>query len=521
MRFELFIAARYLRAKRRQAVVGVITAISVVGVAVGVASLIIALAITNGMRRDLQDRLLSSTAHVELMRIQADGIRNWRPLTERLRHLPHVTAAAPGLYEQVLVSRGAQSNGAILKGILPSEERTVSDLLSQITEGSAAALNEEPATQATALPATTTPPSSRAEQSEAEGPNSTPSSRAERSAAEGPASASGEQSESQPATNGSGDAKQLPVRPAPNGSGNAKQPPVRPAPEGPASPSTDLSDSRPATNGSGDAKPFAVREAPIVIGSDLANTLNVKLGDSVLTVSPQGEMTPVGLIPKYQRFQVTGIFHSGFYQYDSSWGFIRLSDAQKLFGEPDVISVISFKVDNLYHADQIAREIEQAAGPGFMTNNWMQQNRELFRALRLEQIVTVIVIGLIVCVAALNILIALTMMVMEKTRDIAVLMSYGVHSAQVRRIFQLQGLLISVLGTALGLLLGYTLSFAGAHYRIHLSSDVYSIDYLPFAPRALDGLIVALASLGVSLLATLYPSQSAAKVLPAEALRYE
>ena len=140
MRFELFIASRYLRAKRRQAVVGVITAISIVGVAAGVASLILALAITNGMRRDMQKSLLSSTSQIQLMRVANDGIEDWRPLTDRLRHLPHVTAAAPGLYGQVLISRGARSGGALVKGILPDQERTVSDLLQSITDGSGAAL---------------------------------------------------------------------------------------------------------------------------------------------------------------------------------------------------------------------------------------------------------------------------------------------------------------------------------------------------------------------------------------------
>ena len=416
MRFEFFVAARYLRAKRRQAVVGVITVISIAGVAIGVASLIIALAITNGMRRDLQDRLLSSTAHVELMRVQADGIRGWRELTAKLGHLPHVTAAAPGLYEPVLLSRGSLSGGAMLKGIIPAEERTVSDLLSQLTAGSAAPLSEE---------------------------NNT----------------------------------------------------------------VDLA---------GEATP------PIVIGSDLANTLDAKVGSTVMATSPQGELTPYGLLPKLQRFRVVGIFHSGFYQYDSSFGFIRLKDAQALFSEPDVVSMISFKVDDLYHADRIGKEIEAAAGPGFLTTNWMEQNRELFRALKLEQVVTFIVIGLIVCVAALNILIALTMMVMEKTKDIAVMMSFGVEPRQVRRIFLMQGFLISVIGTAIGLVLGYALSWVGGHYRfIQLSAEVYSIDYLPFAPRVIDGVIVTLVSLGVSLLATIYPSSSAAKVLPAEALRYE
>ena len=416
MRFELFVAARYLRAKRRQAVVGVITVISIAGVAVGVASLIIALAITNGMRRDLQDRLLSSTAHVELMRVQNDGIRGWSALTDKLRHLPHITAAAPGLYEPVLLSRGSLSGGAMLKGIVPAEERTVSDLLSQLTSGSAAPLSEEE---------------------------------------------------------------------------NA----------------SDLA---------GEATP------PIVIGSDLANTVDAKVGSTVMATSPQGELTPYGLLPKLQRFRVVGIFHSGFYQYDSSFGFIRLKDAQALFSEPDVVSIISFKVDDLYHADRIGKEIETAAGPGFLTNNWMEQNRELFRALKLEQVVTFIVIGLIVCVAALNILIALTMMVMEKTKDIAVMMSFGVEPGQIRRIFLMQGFLISVIGTVIGLALGYVLAWIGGHYRfIQLSAEVYSIDYLPFAPRLIDGVIVTLVSLGVSLLATIYPSSSAARVLPAEALRYE
>ena len=410
MRFELFIAARYLRAKRRQAVIGVITAISVLGVAAGVASLIIALAITNGMRRDLQERLLGSTSHVELMRVSADGIRDWRPLLARLGALPHVTAAAPGLYGQVLISRGARSGGGLIKGIVPAQERTVSDLLQAVKQGSAAALDSS-------------------------GPEGTP---------------------------------------------------------------------------------------PIVIGKDLAESLGAQVTDTVLVTSPQGELTPLGLVPRYQRFQVVGIFASGFYQYDSSYAFTRLADAQHLFSEPDLISVISFKVDDLYRARELGQAIEQAAGKGFQATSWMEQNRELFRALKLEQIVTFIVLALIVCVAALNILIALTMMVMEKTRDIAVMMSFGVTAPQVRRIFLLQGMLISLLGTGAGLVVGYAVAWLGGHYRfIQLDASVYSIDYLPFAPRWIDAVIVGGVSLGVSALATLYPAASAARVLPAEALRYE
>jgi lipoprotein-releasing system permease protein len=411
MRFELFVAVRYLRAKRRQAVVGIITIISIAGVAAGVASLIIALAITNGMRRDLQDRLLGSTAHVQLMRVASDGIRDWRALIARLEQLPHVKAAAPGLYEQVLISHGARSGGALIEGILPAQERRVSDLLSTVTIGST-----------------------------------------------------------------------VPLDP---GSQDLTAPP------------------------------------PIVIGYDLADTIDAKVGTTVLVTSPQGELTPLGLVPKFQYFRVAGIFHSGFYQYDSMMAFTSLAASQRLFGEPDVVSVISFKVDDLYRAGEIGRSIEQAAGPGFLTTNWMEQNRPLFRALRLEQIVTFIVIGLIVCVAALNILTALTMMVMEKNRDIAVMMSFGVQPRQVRMIFLLQGLLIGFTGTLLGLIAGYGLSWLGGHYHFPLSAEVYSIDYLPFAARWTDGLIVAGVALAVSLLATLYPSASAARILPAEALRYE
>jgi lipoprotein-releasing system permease protein len=417
VRFELFIALRYLRAKRRQAVVGFVTLISIAGVAAGVAALIIALAITNGMRRDLQDRLLGNSAHVELMRVKADGINNWQPLVERLRHLPHVTAAAPGMYEQVMVSNnGPRAGFALLKAIIPAQERTVSDILSSITSGSAADL--------------------------------------------------------------------------------------APAPTSVGSPTAAL--------------------PPIVLGRDLAETLGSSVGDTVMVTSPQGELSPIGMLPRLQPFRLAGIFHSGFYQYDNAMGFVRLSDAQKLFSEPDVITLISFKIDNLYDAAQRSREIEQAAGPGFQATNWMEENRELFRALTLEKIVTFIIIALIVLVAALNILIALTMMVMEKTRDIAVMMSYGVQPNQIRRIFLFQGLLISLFGTAAGLALGYAASWAGGHYHfIPLTASIYNIDTLPFAPAWSDGLLVTALSLGVALLATLYPSSTAAKILPAEALRYE
>jgi lipoprotein-releasing system permease protein len=415
MRFELYVAARYLKAKRRQAVVGVVTAISVAGITAGVAALIIALAITNGMQRDLQDRLVDSSAHVQLLRTKNDGIRDWQPLLARLRKLPHVVAAAPELDEQVMVGRGARAGYALIEGIVPDYEQAVSKTLSKAPSAALRALDPAPAS----------------------------------------------------------------------------------------------------------ASPSNAEYPPVILGNDLAESLGATVGDSIIMVSPQGDLTPLGMVPKVVHFQLAGVYHSGFFQYDSAWGFIRLADAQRLYDEPDLITVISFRIDNLNNAPAIAQEIEKAAGPGFMTTNWKEQNRELFRALALERVVTFIVITLIVIVAALNIPIALNMMVMEKTRDIAVLMSFGVAPAQIRRIFLLQGLLISVVGTALGLILGYIGAWAGGHYHVPLSPDVYAIDTLPFAPRLLDGLLVSAVSIGISLLATLYPSSTAARIRPAEALRYE
>jgi lipoprotein-releasing system permease protein len=449
MRFELFVATRYLRAKRRQAVIGVITGISIAGVAAGVASLIVALAITNGFRQDLQDRLLGSTAHVSLLRVESDGIRDWRPLLDRLSKQPHVVAAAPAIYEQVLISRGPRARGAVLKGMLPQYERKVSDLLKSVTQGSAAL--EEPSTVAPA-----SPPSISA---------GAPPAAAGRDA---------RAAESESADDLAGVEQRVAAMP------------------------------------------------PIILGKDMAEQIGASVGSVVLVTSPQGELTPFGMVPKYLRFRVVGIFNSGFFDYDSSWAFTRLSDAQQLFGLGDLISVIEFKLDDIYNAGELARQLEQAAGRGFMATSWMEQNKALFRALRLERVVTFITIGLIVFVAALNILISLTMMVMEKTKDIAVLMSLGTKKAQVRRVFIAQGVLIGVIGTAIGLVLGYAISWAGGHYHfLSLSPEVYSIDYVPFAPRVMDGVIVAVVSIGISFVATIYPSWAASRILPAEALRYE
>src|ERR1700674_3315859 len=288
MRFELFIATRYLRAKRRQAFIGIITGISIAGVAAGVASLVVAMAITNGFRQDLQQRLLGSTSHISLQRIADDGIQNWPALMDRLSKQPHVVAAAPAVFEQVLIARGPRARGAVLKGMIPRYERKVGDLLSTVKEGSEDALEETSALGTAHV--------------------------------------------------GAGD----------------------PPAQSKGTPEKDSPDSLSAVQQRVSAMP------PIILGKDMADNLGATVGSVVLVVSPQGELTPFGTVPKYNRFHVVGIFNSAFFDYDSSWAVVRLSDAQKLFGLGDLISVIEFKVDEIDKADAISRTIEDAAGKGFM-----------------------------------------------------------------------------------------------------------------------------------------------------------
>jgi len=409
MRFELFVALRYLKAKRRQAVISVITGISVLGVMAGVSALVVALAINNGFREDLEQRLLGATANINLIRSKNDGIRQYGTLTARLGRLPQVVASAPALYEEVLISSQQRAQGVVLKGVDAEAELRVGDLLTHIRDGSLAGL----------------------------------------------------------------------------------------------------------------ARTFSNAD-PILIGKELARSLGVSVGDTVLVTSPQGYLTPFEPVPKFRHFRIVGVFDSGFYDFDATWAFTNLGAAQRLFDLANVVSVIEFKISNIYDAPAVAEYIRQAAGPGFETTTWMEQNHSLFSALRLERLVTILTIGLIVLVAALNIFITLAMMVMEKNRDIAVLMSMGAKSRQVWAVFTLHGLLIGALGTLLGLALGYGASWLGQHYKlIHLQADVYALAYVPFHPRLWDGLWIAAMALAISLVATLYPSVSAAKLHPAEVLRYE
>jgi lipoprotein-releasing system permease protein len=409
MRFEIFVALRYLKAKRRQSVISVVTLISIVGVMAGVCALVVALAINNGFREELEKSLLGATANINLLRSKNDGIKDYEALSARLSRLPHVAACAPALYGEVLASFHSRAQGVVLKGVDPQREIHVGDLLLRLREGTLEGLSQA-----------------------------------------------------------------------------------------------------------------FVDADPIILGKELAKSLGVYVGDTIFITSPQGYLTPLEVVPKFRHFRVVGVFDSGFYDFDATWAFTNLPAAQRLFDLADVASVLEFKIDNIYQASSVAEQIRGAAGKGFETTTWMEQNHSLLSALRLERLVTILTIGLIVVVAALNIFITLAMMVMEKNRDIAVLMSMGARKKQVWAVFTLHGLLIGAFGSLLGLILGYGTSWLGGRYKlIPLQADVYALASVPFHARPWDGVWITLAALGISFLATLYPSLAAAKLDPVEILRYE
>lgn len=402
--FELFIARRYLRAKRKQVVISVITVVSVIGVAAGVMAMVIALAINSGFSTTLQKNLLGATAHVMIQeRTQGQGILGWEPIAARLAKLPHVVSAGPGLYEPAYITGPVRSTGVIIKGISID---TLPDALKspQLRSGSVRDLG---------------------------------------------------------------------------------------------------------TDG-------------IVLGTRLAESIGAVVDKPIQVLIPEGDLTPFGWRPTLKRFRVEGIFETGFYDVDSNWAYMTLAGAQKAFNLDDVVNSIDLRLDDIYRAPEVAAQAEKLIPANLDALTWEEQNRPILNALRTERIVTVITIGLIQLVAALNILIALVMMVMEKHRDIAILMSMGCRSRQIRNIFVCEGALIGGVGTAIGLAVGYTLCYFANHYRwIPLDEQVYSLAYVPFDARWVTGVWIAAAAMAVSIVATLYPARSATRIAPVEALRYE
>jgi lipoprotein-releasing system permease protein len=258
----------------------------------------------------------------------------------------------------------------------------------------------------------------------------------------------------------------------------------------------------------------------ILLGSRFVEDTGMALNSNVDLVVD--EPTPFGPHPSRRRFRVAGIFETGFFEIDDSWAYAPLSAVQRAFGYSDVVNQMEVKVDDLNRAGEIAKQVEAAAGPRYTTTTWMEKNKQLLTALRSERIVVIITIGLIELVAALNILITLVMMVMEKYRDIGVLMSMGARREQIRKIFMLQGVLIGIAGTAVGLAVGYTLCYFAEKYRwVPLDETVYSMSFVPFEARWADGIWIAAAAILVSFLATIYPARNATRITPAEVIRYE
>ena len=407
--FELFIARRYLRAKRKQVVISVITAISVIGVAAGVMALVIALAVNNGFRDTLQRNLLGATAHVSILEKEpGTGIEHWEQLAPQLARIPHVKSAAPALYESGYISGPVTGAGVAIKGVDVRPGAPLAETLKHLKTGSLDGLHT------------------------------------------------------------SGD---LPG---------------------------------------------------IVLGSRLAENIGAVTGKQVLLLIPNGQITPFGPRPSYVRLRVAGTFESGFYDLDANWAFLSLTDAQKAFDLTDVVNSIELMLDDIYQAPVVAAAAEKTIGPKLAATTWGEQNKQLLGALTMERTVTVVTIGLIQLVAALNILITLVMMVMEKHRDIAILLSMGAKSNQIRKIFVYEGALIGAVGTAIGLAIGYGVCYFAERYQwVKLDQQVYSIAFVPFEPRAIDAIWIAAAAMAVSLLATLYPARSATRIAPVESLRYE
>jgi lipoprotein-releasing system permease protein len=408
MRFEWFVAQRYLRSPYRPAVLRLVTLFSVVGVAAGVATLVIALSMNTGFRETLQDRLLGVTAHVSLTRPGTGGIQNYEELATKLTATAGVRTVNPAVYQTVLLSFAGQARGVVTKGIDLQRERGSDEALQRIIAGRL--------------------------------------------------------------------------------------------------------DFAPDTDGI-DA---------LLIGKQLAEEWKISPGDYVTLTSPQGRLTPYGLMPRTRRFRVAGVFDSGFYDYDENWCLMTIGAAQGLSGAGDVVNVLEFRVNQPEHAGEIAERVRQTAGPGFSATTWMEENRALFRALRLEKLVTAIFIGLITFVAGLNILVVLSMTVTDKARDIAVLRSMGARREQIRTIFLWQGISIGAAGTLTGLIVGYAFSiFAGSSHLIPLDPQIYAVPYVPFHPSLLDGVWIATVAMGISIAATILPARAAVRLLPVEILRYE
>lgn len=409
MRFELSIALRYLRAKRKQTLLSAVSLIAVIGFILGVMALIIALALMTGFQEDIQSKILGASAHVILYPTGTRGIRDYNNTIDIVRKNPDVVSVSGVIYGKVMIYTAGGAEGIVLKGIDPTREKTVTDLTSSLDADALKALND---------------------------------SNQERD--------------------------------------------------------------------------------PIVLGVDLENTLHAKKGEIVTLVSPEALLTPLGLMPKFKKLRVVGTFQSGMYEYDQNWALVSMKTAQRLFSLGDSVTLIEARIKNIHDAAKVSDQLQKQLGSRFLVDNWINQNRSLFSAMKLEKIMLFITITLIVLVAAFNVVSTLIMTVLDKHKDIAVLMSMGATTKQIMRIFMIQGVLIGIAGTLIGALLGTITSWIMDHYKIiQLPLDVYFIPYLPFHLRIEDIVMITGTALVISFLSTLYPAIRASRINPTEALRYE
>lgn len=425
--FEIFVGLRYLRAKRRHRTISLNTVVSVAGITLGVAALIGTLGIMTGFKEDLQAKILGTTAHILVHDRTRDGMADYASLVARAEQVPHVLAATPFVFRQVLLTSQSAVQGIVLRGIDPQNEVRVTELAKNIKAGRLIDLE----------------------------------------------------------TSGA----------APHG--------VRPS----AAPGAAADPAHPG----------------IILGKELALRLGAFVGDHVNVVSPVGPASTLGtmaMIPKIRTFSVVAVFESGMYEYDSSLAYIALGEAQKFFNLGQTVTGIEVKVDDIFQASQIARSIEEALGYPFWARDWMQLNRNLFSALKLEKVMMFLLLVLITIVASFNIVSTLTMIVTEKQREIAILKAMGATRRTIMRIFMLNGLIIGLTGTVIGIPLGYTFLWLIQHYWT-FDPTVYYISRVPVHVQALDVILVSFSAILISFAATLYPSWQAAKLDPAAALRYE